>query len=164
MQEQIKHYLPSLFGMVVDCLIRDPQGSLGNCGYKNHYFHPFMREKIHKFRITKVPERNTTYIIIAWCYNLDTSKAYFQGCYVEPEVVKMILRDHAVGSYRSSTLKMKSISKHSENHSSVVCFFQRFYHGLTTRLCHTTLSYNLFLHKPYKFSNNVTINNLPCFP
>ena len=74
MQEQRKHYLPRLFGIVVDCLRRDPQvhkkqGSLGKRGYKNHYFQHYIDEKIH--RITKVPREkyhmhNNSLCAIIW--------------------------------------------------------------------------------------------------
>ena len=111
-------------------------------------FSSFYVGKIHKFRITKVSVRNTMYIIKAWCYNLDTSKAHFQGCYVEPEAIKMILRDHAIGSYRSSTLKMKSIKKYFENHSSAVCVFPK---TVVIMDNHQTLVIQLIPHRPFKF-------------
>lgn len=104
--------------------------------------------KIHKFRITKVSGRNTMYIKKAWCYNLHTSKAHFQGCYVEPEAIRMILRDHAIGSYRSSTLKMKSINKYFQNHSSVVCVFPK---TMVIVNNHQTHVIQLIPHIPFKF-------------
>lgn len=104
-------------------------------------FSSFYVGKIHKFRITKVSVRNTMYIIKAWCYNSDTSKAHFQGCYVEPEAIKMILRDHAIGSYRSSTPKWSQLRNTLKIIPQWSVFSQRLWLSwITTRL----LSYSLF--------------------
>ena len=124
-------------------------------------FSSFYVGKIHKFRITKVSVRNTMYIIKAWCYNLDTSKAHFQGCYVEPEAIKMILRDHAIGSYRSSTLKMKSIKKYFENHSSAVCVFPK---TVVIMDNHQTLVIQLIPHIPFKCQIMLPVTIYLAFP
>lgn len=83
------------------------------------------------------------YIIKAWCYNLDTAKALFQGCYVELRSNK----DDFEGScYRVlekfHTQNEVNKEKYFENHSSVACVFPKTVVIMDNHqtLCHTAYS------------------------
>lgn len=163
MQKQRKHYLPSLFGTITDCLSRNPlihknRGYWGIVAAKS-LFVSLCGKKIHKFRITRVPRKNTTHTYNSLCVVICTFlKPTSQGCYIR---IVMILRDHAVGSYRSSTFKMKSISYHFENHSLEVCVFSP---KIVSWTNHQTLPTTYYPMKHSKVSKNVTNHNFSWFP